>query len=182
MIAREGRLHAGLGRQVRGGVRDRLDTGLLVIGDDRHRIARLLFGGGRSLLDKLHLAIDAQNFRHLLLELRVAAFQVVADLVRLYFLLIEDVAQRALSQFGKAGVSFRRPMLTRMAGEKPRRPQFVRIAEFLGPAAGEIHDPCLGCGCDLRFLAGPRPIVERGRRTIGQGPFDATLDRLSAPL
>jgi hypothetical protein len=32
MIAREGRLHAGLRRQVRGDVRDRLDTGLLVIG------------------------------------------------------------------------------------------------------------------------------------------------------
>src|SRR6516162_8428050 len=44
MIAREGRLHARLRRQVRGGVRDRLDTGLLIIGDDRHRIARLLFG------------------------------------------------------------------------------------------------------------------------------------------
>src|SRR6516165_4456410 len=69
-------------------------------------------------------------------------------------------------------------MLTRMAGEKPRRPQFVRIAEFLGFAAGEIHDPCLGCGCDRRFLAGPRTIVERRHRTIGQGPFDATLDSL----
>jgi hypothetical protein len=48
MIAREGRLHARLRRQVRGGVGDRLDTGLLVIGDDRHRVARLLFGGGRD--------------------------------------------------------------------------------------------------------------------------------------
>src|SRR4029077_6452557 len=110
--------------------------------------------------------------------LRVAAFQVIADLVRLYFLLIEYVAQRALSQFGKADVSLRRPMLTGMAGEKPRRPQFVRIAEFLGLAAGEIHNPCLGCGRDRRLLAGPRPIVERRRRTIGQGPFNATLDSL----
>ena len=31
---------------------------------------------------------------------------------------------------------------------------------------------------DRRFLAGPRPIVERRSRTIGQGPFDATLDSL----
>ena len=65
MIAREGGLHAGLRRQVRGGVRDRLDTGLLVIGDDRHRIAWLLFRCGRGFLDELDLAIDAQNFRHL---------------------------------------------------------------------------------------------------------------------
>ena len=42
VVAREGRVLAGLGRQVgsRGG--DRLDAGLLIIGDDRHRIARLL--------------------------------------------------------------------------------------------------------------------------------------------
>ena len=43
MIAREGRMHAGLRRQVRGGVGDRLDAGLLIVGDDRHRIARFLF-------------------------------------------------------------------------------------------------------------------------------------------
>jgi len=104
MIACEGRMPARLGRQVRGRVGDRLNTGLLVIRDDSHCIARLLFRGGRRLLDEFHLAIDAQNLRHLPLELRVAAFQVIADLVRLYLLLIEDVAQRALSQLGKAGV------------------------------------------------------------------------------
>ena len=59
-----------------------------------------------ALLDELHLAIDAQNLRHLLLELRVAAFQLVADLMRLHLLLIEDLAHRALSQLGKGGVSF----------------------------------------------------------------------------
>jgi len=109
VIAREGRMPARLGRQVRGGVGDRLNAGLLVIGEDRHSIARLLFRSGRGLLDELHLAIDAQNLGHLLFELRVATFQVIADLVRPYFLLIEDVAQRALSQLGKAGMPLRRP-------------------------------------------------------------------------
>src|SRR5208283_2048394 len=111
-----------------------------------------------GLLDKLHLAIDAQNLRHLLLELRVAAFQVGVDLVRLYLLLIEDVAQRALSQLGKASVALCRPMLTRMAGEQPRGPQFVGIAEVLGLAAGEVDNPCLGLGGDRRLPAGPRSI------------------------
>jgi hypothetical protein len=37
--------------------------------------------------------------------------------VRLYFLPIEYVAQRALSQFGKAAVPLRRALLPRMAGE-----------------------------------------------------------------
>jgi hypothetical protein len=90
--------------------------------------------------------------------------QVIADLVRLYFLLIEDVAQRALSQFGKAGVSLRQPMLTRMAGEK-RRPQFVRIAEFLGLAAGEIHDPALAAA----VIVGSLPGRKRRRNA---GPSD----------
>src|ERR1700738_3115627 len=104
MIAREGRVPARLGRQGGGRGGDRLNTGLLVIGDDRNCLARLLFCGGSLLLDQLDLTIDTQDLRHLLLELRVAALQVIADLVRLYLLFIEDVAQRALSQFGKADV------------------------------------------------------------------------------
>ena len=94
-----------------GGRGDCLNAGLLIVGDNRHRIARFLFCGRRRLLDELHFAIDAQNLRHLLLELRIAAFQVVADLVRLYLLFIEDFAQRALSQLGKASVPLSRPTL-----------------------------------------------------------------------
>src|SRR5271155_6006790 len=41
MLACEGRVDAGLGRQIRGGRRDRLDARLLVVRDDRHRVARL---------------------------------------------------------------------------------------------------------------------------------------------
>ena len=137
-----------------------------------------LLRGGRGLLDEPHLAIDAQNLRHPLLELRIAAFQVVADLVRLYLLLIEDLAQRSLSQFAEAGVPLRRPMLTRMAGEQSRRPQFVGIAEFLGLAAGKVDNPCLGLGGDRRLSAGPRAIVERRHRAIGQRPLDTALDGL----
>ena len=85
VVAREGRVLAGLGRKVgsRGG--DRLDAGLRsAAGDDRHRIAQLFLPGRRHLFDELDLAIDAQDLCHLLLELRVAAFQVIADPVRLY--------------------------------------------------------------------------------------------------
>src|SRR5208282_2382167 len=141
MIAREGRVPAGLRRQVRSRGGDRLDTGLLVIGDDRHCLARLSFCGGSLLLDQLDLSIDAQNLRHLLLELRVAALQVIADLVRLYLLLIEDVAQSALSEVGKADVPRSRRMFVYMTGEKTRRPQLVRIAELLGLATGKVHNP-----------------------------------------
>jgi len=73
IIAREGRMDAGFGRQIRCRRCDRLDTGLLVIGNDRHRIVRLLLRSGRGLLDNLDLAVDAQNLRHLLFEFGVAA-------------------------------------------------------------------------------------------------------------
>ena len=145
---------------------------------DRLVFAGLMFRSGRGLLDELHLAIDAQNLRHLLLELRVAAFQVIADFVRLYLLLIEYVAQRALSQLGKAGMPLRRTMLTHMTGKKSRRPHFVGITEFLGLAARDIHNPCLGLSGNRRLFAGPRPIIERRQRTIGQRPLNAALDSL----
>ena len=80
VIAGEGRVFAGLRRQVRGGRSERLNAGLLVIGDDRHRIAGLLVRSGRGGLNKPYLAVDAQNLRHLLLELRVATFEVVPRL------------------------------------------------------------------------------------------------------
>jgi hypothetical protein len=127
MIAREGRVQAGFGRQVsrRG---DRPDAGLFVIGNDRHCIAWLLLRCRRGLLDDLHLAVDAQNLRHLGFEFGIAAFQVIADLVRLHLLLVEYLSHRALHELGEAAVSFSRSVLTRMASQQSRRPQFVRIA------------------------------------------------------
>ena len=178
MIAREARMFAGLRRQVWGGRSERLNARLLVIRDDRHFIAGLLFCGGRGLSNELDLAIDAQNLRHLLFELRVASFQVIAHLVRFYFLPIEYVAQRALSQFGKAAVPLCRALLARMAGEESRCPQFVRIPEFLGLAAGEVHNPSLGFGRDRGLLAGPGSIIERRHRAIGQRSLNTALNRL----
>ena len=43
IVAREGGMLAGDGGQVGGGRCDRLDAGLLVVGDDRHRVAGLAF-------------------------------------------------------------------------------------------------------------------------------------------
>ena len=75
VIAGEARVRAGLGRQVRGRRRDRLDAGLLVVGDHRHRRARLRLRCRGSFFQDLHLAVDAQHLRHLFFELGVAAFQ-----------------------------------------------------------------------------------------------------------
>ena len=124
------------------------------------------------------MTVDAQNLRHLLFELRVAPFQVIAHFVRLYLLPIEYGAQRALGQFGKAAVPLCRSLLARMAGEEPRCPQFVRIPEFLGLAAGEVHNPSLGLGRDRGLLAGPRSIIERRNWTISERPLNTALNGL----
>jgi len=80
MITREGRVDAGYGRQIGRGRCNRLDTWFFVVGHDRHRLARFL--GFDHLFKDLHLAINPQNIRHLLLELGVATFQVIPHLVR----------------------------------------------------------------------------------------------------
>src|SRR5271157_1592763 len=69
-------------------------------------------------------------------------------------------------------------MLARVASQKPRRPQFVGIAQVLGLAAGQRDQPCLGLGGDRRLLARPRTIVERRHRTIDQRPLDTALNGL----
>src|SRR6266478_7334235 len=76
MIARERRVGARHRRQIRRCGSDRLDSRLLVVGDDRYRLARFVrrFLLGRGLFQDLDLAIDAQKLRHLLLALGIAAF------------------------------------------------------------------------------------------------------------
>ena len=61
MIARERRMHAGLRRQIRCRRCNRLDARLLVIGDDRHRITRLVARCDCGLLKQLHRAINAHR-------------------------------------------------------------------------------------------------------------------------
>jgi hypothetical protein len=61
----------------------------------------------------LDLAIDTQHLRHLLLELGVATFQIVAHLVRLDFLLAKKLADRALNQMGETPVPSPRSVLAR---------------------------------------------------------------------
>ena len=92
MIPREGRMHARHWRQIRRRGRDRLDARFL----SKETIATGFsdffdFSALRRLFQDLDLAIDTQNFRHLVLELGIAAFQIVAHLVRLDFLLTENL-------------------------------------------------------------------------------------------
>jgi len=79
VLTREGRMFPWLGRQVRRGGGDGLDAGLFIIGDDRHRIAGLLFRSGRRLQD-LRLAINAQDLGPFLGEGGIEPFQIISIL------------------------------------------------------------------------------------------------------
>ena len=179
MLTCEGRMGARFGRQIRGRCRDRLDTRLLVVRDDRHRVARpFLLRRGRPLLKDFHLAIDAQHLGHLFRKVGIALFQVVSHFVRLHLFLVQDLAHCALRQIGQTCMPFRRSMLASVAGEKPGRPQLVGIAEVLRLSARQRHQPRLGLQRDRRFPAGARAIVERSQRAFGHGALDAALDGL----
>ena len=75
---------AGLWRQVWRGRPDRLHARLFIIGDDRDGFAAL---ARRSLFENRDLAVNAQDFRHFRLEISVSALQIIANLVRLHFML-----------------------------------------------------------------------------------------------
>src|SRR5260370_17285281 len=100
IIARKARMRTWHWRQIRCRCRDRLDTRLLVVGDDRYRLRRLLRLAGGFFQD-LDLAINTQNLRHFLLELSVAALQIVAYLVRLDFLFASNLPHLPLNQIAQ---------------------------------------------------------------------------------
>jgi hypothetical protein len=124
------------------------------------------------------LDLAAALFSHLLLELGIATFQIVAHLVRLDFLLAEDLAHRALNQPGETFVPRRRSVLACMTCQKPRRPQLMRIAVLLGLVARQRHQPGFRLRRNRWLLARSGSVIERHQRPIGQRPFDAALDRL----
>jgi hypothetical protein len=88
------------------------------------------------------------------------------------------VAHRALRQVGEDRMSFRGSKFVGMAGQHPRRLQFVGIAKFLGPPARQRRQPCLGLKGDRRLPAGAgdhraRPSGLQPRRAgRNAGPSD----------
>jgi hypothetical protein len=80
--------------------------------------------------------------------------------------------------FGDVRMPLRRSMFASVAGQKPRRPQFVGIAEVLRLPACQRHQPCPRFERDRRLSAGARAIVERGHRAFDHGALNAALDGL----
>ena len=75
-----------------------------------------------ALFQNLNLTADAEDVRHLLFEFEIAALQVVAYLVRLSGMYVENFAYSPLHQFREAFLPGSRPIFARMASQEPRRP------------------------------------------------------------
>ena len=162
MVTSKGGMHARLGRRIRRRRRDGLDSRLLIVGDDCQRLSPLLLRFGRGFFQYFNFAIDAQHLRHLLLELSVAVFKIVTHLVRLDFLLAEDLAHGTLDQMRQTLVPGRGSTFARVACQEARRSQFMRIAVVLGFVARQRHQPAFGLRRDRRFFARPRFIKTMG--------------------
>ena len=74
MIASEGGVHAGFGRQVRRRCCDGLDSWLFIAGDDGHRVSLLLRLGG-GFFQNRDFTIDAQNLPPSSVRIRRRGFQ-----------------------------------------------------------------------------------------------------------
>src|SRR4029077_14970323 len=94
--------------------RDRLDAWFLIVRDDGEAAAAVVAPALAFSLaaQHRHLPVDTEDFGHFGLELGIALFQVVADLVRLDVLLGQDLADRPLGQLRQARMPGGRSVLT----------------------------------------------------------------------
>src|ERR1019366_4148826 len=87
--------------QVRGGILDSLNAGLLVVGEYGYQIRRRR----AFLTPDLHLLVNMQNLHHLGVELGIAPLQVILNLVGMHLVGAENLGDRSAPQFREARVS-----------------------------------------------------------------------------
>jgi len=158
----------GSGGRSGAGRADRLDPWLLVVRDDGEALARL----SRPWLSPLspwarsnrHLTVDAEDFGHLGLELRIAFFPVIAHLVRL------DPRARPRScrpSPGPASPGSDCQQTPRAHGHAAASSRVVHsswgITQLLRLSARQRHQPGFRLGGDNRIASCPRPIITAPR-------------------
>jgi hypothetical protein len=108
------------------------------------------------------------------LELRIATFPVITDLV--YGLISCALRILCAAPARQGGMPLRRPMLTH--GRREGALSIVRADNrILWPHARSAIQ-ALASAVIVRLPAGPRQIIERCHRTIGQRPLNTALSRL----
>lgn len=134
--------------QIRCGQSDRLNTRLLIDAGGVDGIGSRIMNG--TLLVDRDISVDHHDFLHLAVELGVPCFQVVANLVGLDLVLVEDAPHGAFASVGQVSEasglgSFRRK--PRQCGDASRP---GRQAMILGLGARDAHHPGFG------FIGEPR--------------------------
>ena len=171
MVAGEGGVDTGLGRPVRRRGGDGLHAGLLVIGDNCHRLIGGLRLGG-CLLENLDFAVDAQapvpssprSRGHAVPGSSAScAPSLPGDRVSCTPCLAPVWPSRRARLPGHAPAH---------GGPGAASSQLVRIAQLLGLAAGQRDQPCLGLGRDRGLLKRRIAGERRCRGSCGCGTIE----------
>src|ERR1700730_8364025 len=140
VIAHHGRAGARQWRASPRGRTDRLDAGFLVIRDEGEAAAVLTSALLPFRPQYRHLPVDTKDLGHLGLELGIALFQVVANLVRLDFLLSQDLAHCPLGQLAQARMPGGRSVLPGMYGDHEyKRHGTLTLMAGIDLLTGHVH-------------------------------------------
>ena len=168
-------VYAGHRRQIGGCHAECLHARLLIDADGIDR-------RGTRVVDRIgavqvHVAIDHQHFGHLALELRVAPLKVVAHAVWLEFVGVEDAPDRGLARPSQSREARAVCVRADVRGQRRQRPQLCGVAQVLGLATSQVHDPRTSVIGDLRWVRPVVAILQPRRHTRRQGLVDAFVDR-----
>lgn len=138
----------------------RLHTGLLIDADRVDRIRAPVMNGPLGVNG--NIPIDQENILRLAVEFRIAPLQVVADLVRLDVVLIQNSPDGTLASLRQARMSRR----FSPRGDKPRqrrnRPRFGRQSMVLRLGAGDADHPGLRLVGNFGLMGTVVGILEPG--------------------
>ena len=154
VVAPEGGMASGCRGQVGRHRADRLNARLFVIRDEG---AQAPLRVRRVFAQDLHQLVHEQHFGHLPIKLRVAAFQVVGDLVRSELLPRQQLRDGAAGQLRQARMSGRHRMLAGVASQQAGRPQLLWIPQARSacdtPATPARRAPPRGSPADAPSVA-----------------------------
>jgi hypothetical protein len=110
--------------------------------------------------------------------LRDAIVRVSALQIGVYALCADAIDEASLGEMGHKGMSDRRNPFAYISGQEPRRPHFVRIAQILGFATGQIEDEHLGFVGDGRLAPWTWTVLQRSLDAEILRTPQTSLDRL----
>ena len=125
----------GDGRSIYSRAADGLNLGFFVVGKHGYRLAL----GLTLFAEQLNLLVDTQDSGHFGIKVRIPFFHVIAHLVGFERLCREYLRDCAAADFRQTRMPGPPAVAADMLGQKMGGPQFLRITELFGLAAGQRH-------------------------------------------